>query len=222
MQNQMIGKKEYLQVIETGSLEPAFEHEEAEMHLIKEENEALYRGEPVKALWSDNHQQHIAEHLSLLSNLDARRNDKIVNAVREHVRSNISLMPPPPPLPPAGPGGPQAPTPPPAQKGPGQPGVSSQNAAAQTSVTAPKPPSGSYVIDLRTVDRAALQLVISGASLGTSTVTLKASLDNTNFIGFATAKTLAVSGATNGWFDLGSINYPYLQVSWTAPQVLEL
>lgn len=77
--------------------------------------------------------------------------------------------------------------------------------------------SGSYVIDLRGVDRAALQLAISGASLGTSTVTLKASLDNTNFIVFATTKTLAVSGATNGWFDLGSINYPYLQVSWTTP-----
>lgn len=77
--------------------------------------------------------------------------------------------------------------------------------------------SGSYVIDLRGVDRAALQLVISGASLGTSTVTLKASLDNSNFIVFATTKTLAVSGATNGWFDLGSINYPFLQVSWTTP-----
>jgi hypothetical protein len=143
MQNQMIDKKEYLQVIETGSLEPAFEHQEAEMHLIKEENEALYRGEPVKALWSDNHQQHIAEHLSLLSNLDARRNDKIVNAVREHVTQHQQLMPPPPPLPPAGPGGPQtpaphAPPPPTVQKG--QPGVPSNNVGAQTSVTAPKQP----------------------------------------------------------------------------------
>lgn len=77
--------------------------------------------------------------------------------------------------------------------------------------------SGSYVIDLRGVDRAALQLTISGASLTTSTVTLKASLDNTTFLVFATTKTLAVSGSTNGWFDLGSINYPYLQVSWTTP-----
>ncbi len=77
--------------------------------------------------------------------------------------------------------------------------------------------SGSYVIDLRGVDRAAIQLNISGASLGTSTVTLKASLDNANFIGFSTAKTLAVSGATNGWFDLGSVNFPFLQVSWTTP-----
>jgi hypothetical protein len=139
LQNQMIGKKEYLQVIETGSLEPAFEHEEAQMHLIKEENEALYRGEVPTALWADNHELHIAEHLSLLSNLDARKNDKIVNAVRQHVEQHQKLMPPP-PLPPAGPGGPQpaphAPTPPPAQQGPGQPGASS----AQTSVTAPKPP----------------------------------------------------------------------------------
>lgn len=143
MQNQMIGKKEYLQVIETGSLEPAYEHEEAEMHLIQEENEALYRGEPVTALWADNHQLHIAEHLSLLANLDARRNDKIVNAVRQHVEQHQKLMPPPPVLPPAGPGGPQAPaakapTPPPARQGP--PGVSSNNVGAQTSVTAPKSP----------------------------------------------------------------------------------
>lgn len=144
MQNQMIDKKEYLQVIETGSLEPAFEHQDAQMHLIKEENEALYRGEPVQALWADDHQTHIAEHLSLLSNLDARRNDKIVNAVREHVQQHQKLMPPPPQLPPAGPGGPpnqapapHAPTPPPAH---GQPGVSSPAAEAQKSVIAPKLP----------------------------------------------------------------------------------
>jgi hypothetical protein len=138
LQQQMIDKKEYFQVIETGSLEPAFEHQDAQMHLIKEENEALYRGEPVKALWSDDHATHIAEHLSLLSNLDARRNDKIVNAVREHVTQHQQLMPPPPPLPPVGPGQ-KAPTPPPVQKG--SPGVSSpNNVGAQTSVTAPKPP----------------------------------------------------------------------------------
>lgn len=76
---------------------------------------------------------------------------------------------------------------------------------------------GSSVFDLRSVDRAALQLVVSGASLTTSTITLTVSLDGTNYIGFAVAKTLAVSGATNGWFDLGQINYPYLKVSWTAP-----
>jgi hypothetical protein len=77
--------------------------------------------------------------------------------------------------------------------------------------------SGSYVIDLRGVDRAALALVISGASLGTSTLTLKMGLDTTTFVVFATTKTLAISGATNGIFDLGQINYPYLQVSWTTP-----
>lgn len=143
MQNQMIGKKEYLQVIETGSLEPAFEHEEAEMHLIKEENEALYRGEIPQALWSDNHALHIPEHLSLLSNLESRKNDKIVNAVRQHVEQHQKLTPPPPPV---APGGPQAPSPhgqppPPGHKGPGQPGVpSANNIGAQTSVTAPKPP----------------------------------------------------------------------------------
>lgn len=77
--------------------------------------------------------------------------------------------------------------------------------------------SGNYVVDLRGVDRAAIQLVVSGASLGTSTITLTASLDNVNFIGFSTAKTLAVSGSTNGWFDLGSVNYPFLRVAWTTP-----
>lgn len=77
--------------------------------------------------------------------------------------------------------------------------------------------SGASVINLQNVDRASLQLAVSGASLTTATITLKASLDGTNYNVFATTKTLAVSGATNGWFDLGSVNYPYLQVSWTAP-----
>lgn len=77
--------------------------------------------------------------------------------------------------------------------------------------------SGAYVLDMRGVDRASLALLVSGASLGTSTITLKYSLDNVTFFTFATSKTLAVSGSTNGAFELGSIDYPFLQISWTTP-----
>lgn len=76
---------------------------------------------------------------------------------------------------------------------------------------------GSSVIDFRGADRGAVQFAVSGAGLTTSTITLTASLDGVNYNAFSTAKTLAVSGTTNGWFDLGPIQYPFLKVSWTTP-----
>lgn len=143
MQNGKISAEQYFEIIETGNLEAQLEAQQSQLHLIKEENEALMRGEPVQALWADAHQLHMAEHLAILSNLDARKDPKIIQAVQAHVEQHQKLMPPPPPPPvPGGSGKPSNPPPPPGPQGPKPgPGVPSpNNVGAQTSVTAPKSP----------------------------------------------------------------------------------
>lgn len=99
------------QVLETGSLEPATEAIEATMHLIKEENEALMRGERVPVLWADVHAMHVPEHLAKIANLDARQNPQVLAAFKDHIDQHMRMMQPPPMAPAPG-QAPSAPTPP--------------------------------------------------------------------------------------------------------------
>lgn len=93
MQNKMVNTpQEYLEVMETGNLEPVIESEESQLHLIKEENEMLARGEVPPVLWSDNHVLHIPEHLAELANLDARKDVNRINATRQHVDLHVNAL----------------------------------------------------------------------------------------------------------------------------------
>lgn len=81
------------QVLDTGSLEPATEAIDSEMHLIKEENEALLRGEVPQVLWADVHTLHIPEHLAKIANLEVRSNPKIIQAFKAHIEQHQKFMP---------------------------------------------------------------------------------------------------------------------------------
>lgn len=82
------------QVLETGSLEPATEAIESEMHLIKEENEALMRGEKVPVLWADVGTLHFPEHLAKIANLEARNNPQVLAAFKDHLDQHQKFMQP--------------------------------------------------------------------------------------------------------------------------------
>jgi hypothetical protein len=83
--------KEYLTVLQTGQLEPIIEGTQAQLLNIRAENEALRNGHNVAALVTDNHQDHIQEHLSLLSSPEARQNPEIVANVMQHVSEHLQL-----------------------------------------------------------------------------------------------------------------------------------
>jgi hypothetical protein len=85
-------KQEYIEVLETGNLDPMLEAQESQLRLIKEENEALLRGEDVQAIWADDHALHIPEHISTLSSLDARKDPKVINAVQKHTDRHTELL----------------------------------------------------------------------------------------------------------------------------------
>ncbi len=84
--------QQYLMVLQTGTLEPEIEGLQAELLLIKQENESLGQGEPCTAIKLDNHALHISEHKAVLCNLDARQNTEILKATLDHITQHEQLM----------------------------------------------------------------------------------------------------------------------------------
>jgi len=140
--------QQYFQVMNTGRLDVTFEGETQELMLIKQENEAMLDGKPIKALLIDAHHMHIQEHKSVLADPELRQDPNLVQAALDHIQEHINLLktgnpdflqligeqPLPPPGPPPGmmpsgppppgmpPGGPMPPPPPgPPMKGPPHP-----------------------------------------------------------------------------------------------------
>jgi hypothetical protein len=81
--------QQYLEVVNTGRLEPLTQSMHAELMLIKEENEAMARGEPVEAMATDPHHLHVKEHACVLASIDARRNKEVVQQVQDHLQSHM-------------------------------------------------------------------------------------------------------------------------------------
>jgi hypothetical protein len=58
---------------------------------------------------------------------------------------------------------------------------------------------------------------LTPASLGSSTVTVKASLDGVSYFAYATPKTVTITTTGNQFLDCGQLTVPYIQIQWTAP-----
>jgi hypothetical protein len=77
-----------------------------------------------------------------------------------------------------------------------------------------------YNYDMRGANIASLQLHSTFSNAGdTDVITLKISNDGVNFVPFATNKTVTLTGGTtdDALFELGVIDYVWLQVSGAAP-----
>lgn len=127
-EKQKLNAQEYLNIIETGNLESQLEAENAEIILIKSENERLIKGEKFQCIIYDNHVLHMPEHMSVLASEEARNNPEVIQATMFHVEHHAQMLrelqkdpvlvgllkqpvipqqpatPPPPPGPAAGPG----------------------------------------------------------------------------------------------------------------------
>lgn len=91
--------EQYITVLTTGQLEPVYENEQRQLMLIRSENESLERGNPVRALLTDDHPSHILEHSSVLSQPELRADPSspIVAATLDHIQEHLDLarnMPP--------------------------------------------------------------------------------------------------------------------------------
>lgn len=130
--------KEYFEVVETGSLEPLIEGPHRELMYIKQENEMLMDGQPVKAVLTDDDKLHIQEHKTVIADGKLRMSNDpkaaaIVNNALTHIAEHeqnfemkmqkrpilMQLLGQSPPMPPAPSQGAPAkrPAPPPAKPG---------------------------------------------------------------------------------------------------------
>lgn len=125
--------EEYVHTLRTGDFTEKWQAPKSQRELIREENEALERLEPVPVAITDNHPRHIQEHAALLNNRRARGNTELVSHVMAHIREHLMIwasmpqdlrtvlgMPPPPMLESQTPG-PQRPPGPPGANGGGPP-----------------------------------------------------------------------------------------------------
>lgn len=115
--------QEYIQVLNTGNLDPMIQGKQASLDAISQENEMLLDGKPVMAIVGEPHNLHMQEHMPLLANPDIKMNEQLVKNVVDHIQQHMNLYKTQDPLwsimsgePPA----PQPPPPPPQQQG-GQP-----------------------------------------------------------------------------------------------------
>ncbi len=84
--------EQFLQVAETGKLEPLIEGEQAQLMKIKSENERMSEGETPLAVFVDSHDLHIKEHSTVLTAPDAGENPEIVASVMAHIQQHIDLL----------------------------------------------------------------------------------------------------------------------------------
>lgn len=88
-----------------------------------------------------------------------------------------------------------------------------------TTIASAAASGGSLIYNLNGVDRASIQLNATLSSTNTSVVTLSISNDGVNFVGFSVAKTVTMTGGgtLNALFELGSIDYVFLKVTYGTP-----
>jgi hypothetical protein len=83
---------QYMTVMKTGNLDVMLEGPLRELTYIKQENEWLADGKEAPVLITDNHLQHIIEHKSVLSTIEARMNPDVMRAVRIHIEEHVNAM----------------------------------------------------------------------------------------------------------------------------------
>lgn len=84
--------RRYLQLVRTGDLDTVLSGAEAASMRIRQENEALRRGQKPPVLATDQHKQHIDEHALLLSSPESLENPKIVAPTLAHIQEHIDAL----------------------------------------------------------------------------------------------------------------------------------
>lgn len=84
--------QQYIAVIETGNLDNMTEDAFVQLNLVRGENERMTEGQPVVAIFTDDHLLHIKEHSSVLADPDLRLDPTLVQRVTQHIQEHIDLL----------------------------------------------------------------------------------------------------------------------------------
>jgi hypothetical protein len=80
------------EVLDTGRYDALSEDLSNELLLIRNENEAISRGEDVPVLLDDDHMLHLKRHRSVASSLSARRDERVILALQAHQDAHIRVL----------------------------------------------------------------------------------------------------------------------------------
>ena len=92
LQMNLVNPQQYINLIKTGNLDVMLEAQEAELMLIKDENESLSDGNYTPVIVTDAHALHIQEHKTVLATVEARKNPEIIQATNEHIQEHIDAL----------------------------------------------------------------------------------------------------------------------------------
>lgn len=81
-----------LEILNTGTLETVTKGTTDELDVIRAENEALLKGNPVIAISIDHHAMHIREHRDVLSDPVLRQDADLVERTLNHIKEHIVLL----------------------------------------------------------------------------------------------------------------------------------
>lgn len=80
--------KQYLTIVRTGSLDAFTEDDEADDTAIKAENERLREGKPVQVIATENHQDHVLSHMSVIASPESKEDPNLVMATLAHIQEH--------------------------------------------------------------------------------------------------------------------------------------
>lgn len=84
--------QDYFTVLNTGSLDVAYEGEMNELLLVKSENEKLLAGEDPIVSPLDKHMLHINEHRAVIADPQLRQNPELVKVVMDHIQRHLEAL----------------------------------------------------------------------------------------------------------------------------------
>lgn len=89
---QIKNPEQYIQIASTGRLEPLIENQQAQIMLVRSENEKLQEGTMVQAMITDDHALHIKEHGVVLASPESRLDPQVVMMTTQHIQEHIGLL----------------------------------------------------------------------------------------------------------------------------------
>ena len=83
---------QYLQIMQTGSLDQAVDDETKILNELQSENEALLNGEKPIAIIIDQHLRHIKKHQDLIGDHDMRKDPTLLENTLAHIQDHIDIL----------------------------------------------------------------------------------------------------------------------------------
>ena len=83
--------QQYIQVLNSGRLDPLIEGKTSELLNIKSENERISDGQNPPVMKTDNHPVHVAEHKVVMDSPESREDPDVVNAWTAHIEEHFTV-----------------------------------------------------------------------------------------------------------------------------------